>query len=113
MRYYVVAAAAVALSSGLAVAQGQKAVDVGNIKLVDVTVTGGVLNNILQNADIDVDVQVPANVTVQVPIGVAANVCDTTVAVLTADLEDDGQATCNATSSNGALANSVIREVQS
>jgi hypothetical protein len=35
------------------------------------------------------------DVTIQVPIAVAANICDTTVAILVGELRDDGRTTCD------------------
>ena len=42
--------------------------------------------------------------TIQLPIALAANVCDVTVAILVADLRDDGEATCEATAVSVATA---------
>ena len=50
-----------------------------------------------------VNVNVEGN-TIQLPIALAANVCDVTVAVLVADLRDDGEATCNAAATSVATA---------
>jgi hypothetical protein len=43
-----------------------------------------------------------SGVTIQVPITVAANLCDITVAILAADLFEDGEATCDAVAGSGA-----------
>lgn len=60
--------------------------------------------------DINVDVsQIP--VTVQAPIGVAANVCGISANVLSADLRDDGTATCNAQNTSQALNQIVQRRI--
>ena len=48
-----------------------------------------------------VNINVEDNV-IQVPIAIAANICDVTVAVLVADLRDDGEATCRAFAASGA-----------
>ena len=48
-----------------------------------------------------VNINVEDNV-VQVPVAIAANICDVTVAVLVADLRDDGEATCTAFAESGA-----------
>jgi len=61
-----------------------------------------VLNNLLTNAQISVPV------VVQVPIGIAANVCGTTVAVLSA--AGSGGA-CTATTASRALGNAINRQV--
>ena len=59
-------------------------------------VTGGLVNVTIVDA-----VDVNRN-TVQLPIAAAANVCDVDVAVLVADLEDDGTANCTATADSRA-----------
>ncbi len=60
-------------------------------------VTGGLVNVTIVDA---VDVN---DVVVQVPIAAAVNICDTTVAVLVADLQDgDGEANCDATATSNA-----------
>ena len=51
-------------------------------------ITGGLINITLTN--------VLQNVSVQIPVGVAANVCDTNVAALFAQIEDTGSAQCEA-----------------
>jgi hypothetical protein len=53
-------------------------------------ITGGLINITI------VDVLNNNQVTVQVPVGVAANVCDTNVAALFAEIEDTGSADCDA-----------------
>ena len=83
--------------------------------LVNVTITDiDILRNSLNNNDVRVlnnllnnnAVSVP--VIVQVPIGIAANVCGTTVAVLAAA---GSGAACNATTSSRALGNIINRQV--
>ncbi len=54
--------------------------------------TGGLVNVTL------VDVVDINNNTVQVPLSVAANVCDVNIAALLGAIEDNGNATCTATS---------------
>jgi hypothetical protein len=61
-----------------------------------------VLNNLLTNA------QVAVPVVVQVPVGIAANVCGTTVAVLSA--AGSGGA-CTATTASRALGNAINKQV--
>lgn len=50
-----------------------------------------------------VNVNVEDNV-IQLPVALAANVCDVTVALLVADLRDDGEAACDATADSSASA---------
>jgi hypothetical protein len=50
-----------------------------------------------------ININVSDNV-VQVPVSIAANVCDVTVAVLVADLRDEGETTCDALAESGAEA---------
>ena len=59
--------------------------------LVDVT--------IIDFADVNIE-----DVVVQLPVSIAANVCDVDVNVLAADLADDGDANCTATSDSRANA---------
>ena len=83
--------------------------------LVNVTVTDiDILRNSLNNNDVRVlnnllnNNQVAVPVVLQVPIGIAANVCGTTVAVLAAA---GSGAACNATTSSRALGNIINRQV--
>lgn len=75
--------------------------------LVNVNVGGDVLSDILTKNNISVDV---SNVTVAVPISVAANVCDQTIAVLSAQRKEGG-ATCNAQSGSAALTRAVVKKL--
>lgn len=81
--------------------------------LVNVTVDDvEVLNDSLNNNQIEVlkknNVNVAAPINIQVPIALAANVCDTTVAVLQQDLADDGSASCTAQSGSRALGGLIL-----
>ena len=67
-----------------------------------------VLNNFLNNAQISALNNVGVPVTVQVPIGVAANVCNVSAAVLAHQAA--GAAPCTAKSGSRALAQSVITQ---
>ena len=80
--------------------QGLIAVQIQNVDI---------LNNFLNDAQIAAlnDLAIP--ITVQVPISVAANVCDTTVAVLAA-ARKTGDNTCDAASGSAALADIVQRQ---
>ncbi|MND07035.1 hypothetical protein D3C83_287890 [compost metagenome] len=53
--------------------------------------------------------QIP--VTVEAPIGVAANVCNISANVLASDLNQDGEAVCDATTTSQALNTIVAREI--
>ena len=101
--------AALAAAATPAVAQN---VNVGG-GLVDVTIQDvNVLNNSLNKNQVEIlnnnNIAVP--VTVQVPIGIAANVCDTTVQLLQQDLADDGDAACTATSASNALGQQIVKQ---
>ena len=105
MRKIMLAAAAVAAASTPALGQ------IGNSQgLVTVTVQDvSLLNNFLNNDQIAALNNLNVPITAQVPISVAANVCGTTVAVLSAQRKA-GDAACNATSGNSALAQQVLRQ---
>ena len=77
-----------------------------NVALGDVTVD---LQNILSNNLNNNNVAIPVNV--QVPIGIAANVCGTTVALLSQKMRN-GDNTCTATTANAALAKIVARNAR-
>ena len=115
MRKLMFAAAAAALASTPALAQvstqgGLVNVDVSNV-LNNVTIKDVISKN---NIPVNVLNGVAANV--QVPIGLAANVCGTTVAALAN--APAGSAACQASSTNmtqgqaRALANSIVRAAQ-
>ena len=107
MRKMMLAAAFVAATTATVPAIGQ----VGNSQgLVAVQIQNvDILNNFLNGAQIAALNNVGVPITVQVPISVAANVCDTTVAVLAA-ARKAGDSTCTATSGSAALANIVQRQ---
>lgn len=101
--------AALAAAASPAVAQN---VNVGG-GLVDVTVQDvNVLNDSLNENQIELlnnnNVAVPINV--QVPIGIAANVCGIAANVLAADLKQDGEAECTASSGSSALGQQILRQ---
>jgi hypothetical protein len=78
--------------------------------LVDVTIQNvSILNNFLNNDQIAALNNLNVPITAQVPISVAANVCGTTVALLSAQRKA-GDAACNATSGSSALAKQVVRQ---
>src|SRR3954453_9929574 len=107
MRKILFAAAAVATLSGTAFAQtntgsgnGLVAVNVQNVDI---------LKNFLNDSQISALNNLGVPITVQAPISVAANVCGTTVNALAA-LRKTGDAACDATTANSALANIVQRQ---
>ncbi len=105
MRKLILAAAAIAATTSPAFAQ------IGNSNgLVNVTVTDvSILNNFLNDTQIAALNNLNVPITAQVPISVAANVCGTTVALLSAQRKA-GDAACNATSGSDALAKQVVRQ---
>jgi hypothetical protein len=100
-------AAAMAATAAASPAIGQ----VGNSQgLVTVTVQDvSLLNNFLNDTQIAALNNLNVPITAQVPISVAANVCGTTVAVLSA-ARKTGDAACKATSANSVLARQVVRQ---
>ena len=105
MRKMIFAAAAVALASTPALAQvntGSGLVAV-NIQNVDI------LKNFLNNDQISALNNVSVPVTVNVPIGVAANVCNISAAVLAKQAAD--AAPCDAKSGSKALAQNFVSQV--
>lgn len=85
--------------------EGLVAVNVSDIDILRNSLNGNdvtLLNNLLTNN------QVAVPVVLQVPIGIAANVCGTTVAVLAAA---GSGAACDATTSSRALGNIINRQV--
>jgi hypothetical protein len=105
MRNILIAAAAAALATpGLAqvnTGSGNGLVAV-NIQNVDI------LNNFLNNDQIAALNELSVPVTVQVPVGVAANVCNISAAVLAKQAAD--AAPCDAKSGSKALAQNVITQ---
>jgi 3,4-dihydroxy-2-butanone 4-phosphate synthase len=113
MRKMMIAAAVgVALTTAPAVAQ-----NAGGLITVQVTDVD-ILKNSLNNNDVDVlnnsnilsgnAIAVPVNV--QVPIGIAAAVCGTTVAVLAQDLAN-GDNKCEAKNASGALGQAIAKQM--
>jgi hypothetical protein len=105
MRKIMIAATAIAAAATPALGQ------IGNSQgLVTVTVQNvSLLNNFLNNDQIAALNNLNVPITAQVPISVAANVCGTTVAILSAQRKA-GDAACNATSANSFLAQQVVRQ---
>ena len=108
MRKIMVAAAlATATAAAPAIAQ----VDLNNSQgLVNVTVDDvSILNNFLNETQIAALNNVSVPITVQVPIGVAANVCNVSAAVLGQSRATGGG--CTAESGSNALARAVSQQV--
>ena len=102
-------AAALAATSTLAVAPAAAQLNVAP-GLVTVNVQDvSLLNNFLNDTQIAALNNLALPVTVQAPISVAANVCGTTVALLSA-ARKTGDAACTATSGSRALAKIVNRQ---
>ena len=97
-------AASMSMVSVPALAQTQNGLV--NVNLGDVSVE---LKNILSNNLNNNNINIPA--TVQVPIGIAANVCGTTVAALSQDVRN-GKNSCDAQTANAALARVVARNMR-
>ena len=104
MRKLMFAAAALAVTATPALAQ----VNTGS-GLVTVTVQDvSILNNFLNNDQIAALNNVSAPITVNVPVGIAANVCGVSAAVL--GKSGGGSPTCTAKSGSKALAQNVITQ---
>lgn len=105
MRTFMMAAA---LSLGGASIAAPASAQVLNDGLINVTVTDvSILNDSLNKNQIAALNNVAAPIVVQVPVALAANVCGTTVAVLSA--AGSGGA-CTATSSNRTFGQAVVRQ---
>ena len=74
-------------------------VNANNLVNVDVS-------NVLNDLDLDFDV---TNTTVAIPIGLAANVCGTTVNALQQQFEQNGEANCTANNASPALVQQIRR----
>lgn len=84
-----------AIAFGVTAAPAAAQIQAGNLVSVNVSDITVELQDVI--ADNNINVQIPANAIVQVPIGLAANVCGTTVALLSAA---GSAAQCNADSEN-------------
>lgn len=102
---------AAALGAATVSAPALAQVDLNNSQgLVNVTVTDvSILNNFLNDTQIAALNNLDADIIVQVPIGVAANVCGVSAAVLGEN--KGGDAGCTATSGSNALARAVSQQV--
>ena len=105
MRKLFTAAAALVAVTAPAAAQIGNSQGLVTVTVQDVTILDDFLND-TQIAALN-NLNVP--ITAQVPISVAANVCGTTVALLSAQRKA-GDAACTATSGNQFLASQVARQ---
>jgi hypothetical protein len=99
-----IAAAAIAAVTMPAVAQINTGSGLVAVTIQDVSI----LNNFLNNDQIAALNNVSAPITVQVPVGIAANVCGVSAAVL--GKSGGGSPTCTAKSGSKALAQNVITQ---
>ncbi len=104
MRKMMIAAAALAAASTPALAQVNTGSGLVAVTIQDVSI----LNNFLNSAQISALNNVSAPITVQVPVGIAANVCGVSAAVL--GKSGGGSPTCTAKSGSRALAQNVITQ---
>lgn len=100
------------IAAGLLAAAAPAMGQVGNSQgLVAVQIQNvDILNNFLNDTQIAALNEIGVPITVQAPISVAANVCDTTVALLSAQRKANSPATCTAESGSAALADIVQRQ---
>ena len=104
MRKLMIVAAAMAVAATPAMAQVNAGSGLVAVNIQDVSI----LNNFLNNDQISALNNLSVPVTVQVPIGVAANVCNISAAVLAKQAA--GAAPCDAKSGSKALAQNVITQ---
>jgi hypothetical protein len=104
MRKILIAAAALATVATPAISQVNTGSGLVAVNVQDVSI----LNNFLNNDQIAALNNLSVPVTVQVPIGVAANVCNISAAVLAKQAA--GAAPCDAKSGSKALAQNVITQ---
>lgn len=100
-------AAALAAAAFPAMAQDNEQNGLVNVNIGDITI----LENFLNDSELALLNNVGVPITVQAPIGVAANVCNVSAAVLAR--ADAGDAECDAQSGSQALAQLVSRQVLS
>lgn len=104
MRKIILAAASIAAFSTPALAQVNTGSGLVAVNIQDVSI----LNNFLNKDQIAALNNIGAPVTVQVPVGIAANVCGVSAAVL--GKSGGTNPTCDAKSGSRALAQNVIRQ---
>ncbi|WP_310467800.1 hypothetical protein [Sphingomonas sp.] len=112
MRTTLMMAAALSLGAAAMTAPAS-AQNAGGLVTVQIT-NVDVLRNSLNKNDVDIlnnllnNNQIAVPVSVQVPVGIAANVCNTTVAVLSAA---GSGGTCDAQQASGALGQAVSKQL--
>ena len=104
MRKIIFAAGALSLGATPALAQINTGSGLVAVTIQDVSI----LNNFLNNDQISALNNVSAPITVNVPVGIAANVCGISAAVL--GKSGGGSPTCTAKSGSKALAQNVISQ---
>ena len=104
MRKIIFAAAALSLGATPVLAQVNTGSGLVAVNVQDVSI----LNNFLNNDQIAALNNVSAPITVNVPVGIAANVCGISAAVL--GKSGGGSPTCTAKSGSKALAQNVISQ---
>ena len=104
MRKLLLAAAALAATPALAQVNTGSGNGLVAVNVQDVSI----LNNFLNNDQISALNNLGVPITVQVPIGVAANVCNVSAAVLAKQAA--GAAPCDAKSGSQALAQNIITQ---
>jgi hypothetical protein len=113
MRKILTAAAFAAATIATPVAAQQAASGLITVQVADIDILRNSLNNndvdILNNSPLVSNNQLAAPISVQVPIGIAATVCGTTVALLSQALAD-GDNTCPATTASRALGQAVAKQ---
>jgi hypothetical protein len=113
MRKFIMAAAVVAATVGTPAIAQQAGAGLITVQVADIDILRNSLNNndvdILNHSPLVSNNQLAAPINVQVPIGIAANVCGTTVALLTSALAA-GDNTCDATTASRALGQAVAKQ---
>ena len=108
----ITAAVATAAVSTPVIAQ-QAGAGLITVQVADIDILRNSLNQndvaILNDSELVSNNQLAAPINVQVPIGIAANVCGTTVALLQQALAA-GDNTCDATTASNALGQAVARQ---
>ena len=104
MRKLMIAAAALAATATPALAQVNTGAGLVNVQIGDVSL----LNNFLNQTQIAALNNLGVPITVQVPVGIAANVCGVSAAVL--GKSGSTNPTCTAKSGSRALAQNVITQ---
>jgi hypothetical protein len=107
MRKFMIAAAMAASVASIAAPAASQVVTGGLINVTVPISDVNILNDSLNKNQIAALNNISAPIVVQVPIAVAANVCGTTVALLSAA---GATGTCTATSGNRTLGQAIVRQ---